>query len=337
MTSLAEARDKAWANRKLARQGGNPVAERQRENRNPTFRRAAEGTHRELKGGWRNKKTEQVWLAALENHAFPILGDMRVRNIGREDVLRVLKPLYESRPDMARRVRQRIRRVLGWCEAYGYVDGNVAGDAIREGLPAVRKARTHLRALPHHEVSAALQTVEASGASIAAKLCFRLIVLTAVRNGEARHAAWSEVNLKKRVWIVPAERTKSNREHRIPLSREAVSIFEEARVLQDDTGLVFPSPRKRGAPLSDMALTKVLRDNGLADRATMHGFRSSFRDWCAETGKPRELAEAALSHVVGGVEGAYFRSDLFEKRRELMDAWTEYVVGVRGNVVALRG
>ena len=150
-------------------------------------------------------------------------------------------------------------------------------------------------------------------------------MLTAARSGEARGATWDEIDLDARLWIIPPSRMKAHVEHRVPLSRAAVEVLEQARTLDDGSGIVFPSPMRKGKPLSDMSLTKVLRDNKLAERATVHGFRSSFRDWCAETDKPRELAEAALAHTVGGVEGAYFRSDLIKRRRRLMGQWAAFV------------
>ena len=195
------------------------------------------------------------------------------------------------------------------------------------------KLKAHFRALPYREVAGALDTVEASGASMAAKLCLRFVVLTASRSGEARAATWAEIDMDAREWRIPAERMKGGVEHRVPLSDAAVAVLEQARMLDDESGVVFPSPMKLGRPLSDMTLTKVLRDTGLAERCTVHGFRSSFRDWCAETGKPREIAEAALAHTVGGVEGAYFRSDLYQRRRRLMDSWAGYLAAIPGKVV----
>ena len=273
----------------------------------------------------------------MERHAFPILGDTRLDRIGREDVLRVLTPLWTSRPEQARKLRQWIRTTLGWAQAHGYIEHNIAGEAIDGALPAQPAVKEHLRALPYREVAGALETVDASRASLSAKLCLRFTVLTAARSGETRGALWSEIDLDAREWRIPANRMKAGVEHRIPLSDAALEVLEQARPLRNDSDLIFPSPVRRGRPLSDMALTKVLRDTGLSERATVHGFRSSFRDWCAETGKLREIAEAALAHVVGGVEGAYFRSDLFEKRRRLMDQWASYLTGSRGKVIKLHG
>ena len=304
--------------------GRNPLAEKIRA-RIPTFREAAEKTIEANRPRWRNPKTDRNWATALERHAFPILGNMRVDRIGREDVLRVLTPLWTSKPEQARKLRRRIRATLAWCQAHGHIEHNIAGEIIDGALPAQPAVREHLRALPYRDVAAALATVESSRASLPAKLCLWFTDLTSARSGETRGATWSEIDLETREWRIPANRMRSGVEHRVPLSDAAMAVLQRALPLRNHSDLIFPSPAPREHPLSDMALTKVLRDTGLADRATVHGFRSSFRDWCAETGKPRELAEAALAHVVAGVEGAFFRSDLFEQRRHLMADWAQYL------------
>ncbi len=335
LVSLAEARDKAFENRRLARGGGDPLAAK-RKVKTPTFREAAQRTHEANRPRWRSERVAKKWWQGLNKHAFPILGDKRVDRIGREDVLRVLTPLWTSRPEQARKLRQAIRATLAWAQAHGHVDTNIAADAINGALPAQPAVKEHLRSLPYRDVPDALATVDASRASLFARLCLRFTVLTAARSGESRGATWEEIDLDAREWRIPARRMKSGVEHRIPLSDAALSVLARARPMRKDSDLIFPSPVRKGRPLSDMALTKLLRDTGLAERATVHGFRSSFRDWCAETGQPRELAEAALAHTVPGVEGAYFRSDLFERRRHLMADWARYLTGEVGTVVQLR-
>ena len=337
LVPLAEAREKAIDNRRVARAGGDPLAEKRRA-LVPTFKAALEETIKAMRGRWRKgSPTESIWRRTLEKHAGPFM-DKPVNAITREDVLRVLTPVWTSKPEVAKRTRQFTRSVLSWAQAHGYVEHNVAGEAIAGALPTATATRQHHRALPHADVPEALRVVDASKAGPAVKLCFRLTVLTAVRNGEARFAKWSEFDLEARTWTIPAERTKVGTEHRVPLSDAAVAVLADARVLDDGSGFVFPSPMKRGRPLSDMSLTKLLRDAGLSDRCVVHGFRSSFRDWCADTGKPRELAEAALAHSVNGVEGAYFRSDLFDRRRRLMDQWAGHATKTpAGKVVALHG
>ena len=324
-TSLSEAREKAHENRKLARAGGDPISKRKK-GRMPTFREAAQKTWEGLKPTWRNRKHAVSWLQTLERHAFPILGDLQVDLIDRDDVLNVLKPIWSERTETARRVRQRIRTVLEWCQDYNFVDGNVASSRFRVALPPMPKYRKHLRALHHENVAEALRKVDDSSASMSARFCLQFLVLTTVRSGEARGATWEEIDKERKVWSIPSTRMKSSPDgHRVPLSEPALEILDRARELQDESGLVFPSPVRLGRPLSDMTLMKVLRDRGLADRTTVHGFRSSFRDWAAENGCPREVAEAALAHKVQGVEGSYLRSDLLEQRRQLMNTWAAYI------------
>ena len=336
LTTLTEAREMAFENRRLARRGGDPLAEKRKANM-PTFQEAAMQTFEANRPRWRNDKVAKNWLQQLERHAFPVMGEMPVDRIGREDVLRVLTPIWTRKPEVARKLRQRIRATLRWAEAHGFVDSNPAGEAIDGALPTMPAVKRHFRALPYGEVAGALEAVESTRAVLASKLCFRFLILTAARSGEARGAAWEEIHEEVREWRIPGERMKTGHPHRIPLSDAAMAVLEKARPLRDDSGLVFPSPIKRGRPLSDMAFTKLLRTTGIAEKTVVHGFRSSFRDWCAETGKPRELAEAALAHTVGGVEGAYFRSDLFERRRLLMDQWAAYLTGMDAEVVRLHG
>ena len=331
---LAEARRRAFANRVAVASGRDPLADKRRA-KVPTFREATEKTYEALRPRWRNEKVARNWMQQLERHAIKRLGDIPVDRIGREDILAVLTPIWTDKPETARRVRRNIKATLQWCVANGYIDANIAGEAIDGALPVMPAVKQHLRAMPYQEVSAALDTVEASNTSLAAKLALRFVILTAARSGEVRLATWDEIDMDKAVWTVPVERMKAAREHRVPLSATALKVLKDARAVRDSSDLVFPSPVRRGQPMSDMTLTKVLRDTGLADGATVHGFRSSFRDWCADTGKPREIAEAALAHTVGGAEGAYFRSDLFERRRRLMDQWASFLTGAGAHVVRL--
>lgn len=336
LVSLREAREKAFENRKLARGGGDPLAVKRRA-RVPRFREAAQKTFEANRPRWRNAKVEKNWMQQLEKHAFPVLGDMGVDRIGREDVLRVLTPIWTAKPETARKIRQRIRATLRWAQAHGYVENNVAGESVDGALPTMPAVKEHYRALPYREVAAALETVDACRASLSAKLCLTFLILTAARSGEARGATWDEIDVDAREWRIPASRMKAGVRHRVPLSEAALDALGQARALSDAAGLIFPSPTKPGRPLSAMTLTKVLRATGLAERTTVHGFRSSFRDWCADMGKPRDIAEAALAHIVGGVEGAYLHSDLFERRRRLMADWARYINGDDASVVQFRG
>ncbi len=305
----------------------------------PTFREAAEHTFAANRPRWRDGKTAVNWMGAMVRYAFPTIGDKPVDAIDRTDVLKVITPIWTSKPALARKLRQRIRTTLQWAMAHGYIEHNMAGEVIDGALPAMPAVKAHFRALPYREVSAALETIESSRASVSVRACLRFVVLTACRSGEARGATWNEIDTEAREWRIPASRMKTNEEHRVPLSDAALAALELVRPLRDQSDLVFPSPSRPGKPLSDMTLMKVLRDCGLADRATVHGFRTAFRTWASErTSTPHAVAEMALAHSVGStVERSYARSDLFEKRRGLMDQWAAFVTGASGKVVRLHG
>lgn len=299
LVSLAEARELAFQNRKHARAGGNPLALKRRA-RMPTFREAAEKTFEANRARWRSEKTIKNWEQGMIKHVLPVIGELRVDQIGREDVLRILTPIWASKPEVARKQRNRIRTVLSWCQAHGFIENNVAGEMIDGALPAMPAVKEHYRALPYPEIPALLMTVDASNSSLAAKLCFRFLVLTAARSGEACGTMWSEIDFEAKEWRIPASRMKTGTEHCVPLSGAALAVLEQAQILRDNSDLIFPSSVKSGTPMSNMTLTKVLRTTGLADRTTVHGFRSSFRDWAAEcTNTAHAVMELSLAHKVG--------------------------------------
>ena len=323
LVSLSEARKRTTDNRALARAGGDPCALKQKV-AVPMFAAALDEVIAIHRDGWKDGgKSERQWRSSVETYASKRLGKMRVDQISTADIMAVLLPHWQAKHETMRRVRQRIGAVMQWAVAQGYRQDNPAGDAISAALPKPAKPRSRQRALPYPEVAAAIETVRGSNrAHWATKSCFEFMALTAARSGEARAAQWGEVDLDGRTWTVPAERMKMKREHRVPLSGRVVTILQDAAALADGSGLVFPSAT--GRTMSDNTLSKLLRENGIA--AVPHGFRSSFRVWAEErTDAPRSVCEAALAHTVGGVEGAYLRTDLFERRRALMDAWAEYL------------
>ena len=277
VVGLAKARERAFANRVAVAQGRDPLAEKHRA-RVPSFKEAARLTIDANQARWRNAKTAANWAGSLSKYAYPVFGDQRVDKVGGEGVLRVLVPLWQTKPAVARKLRQRIRSVFAWAQAHGHVEVNPAGDGINAALPVMPSVKSHFRALPHGEVNAALETVKASKATLSAKLCLEFLILTAARSGEARGATWSEIDTDMATWIIPATRMKTGMEHRVPLSDAAIAVLSNAKALADGSDLVFPSSIRAGKQMSDMTLTKVLRSTGLADRATVHGFRSSFRD-----------------------------------------------------------
>lgn len=323
LVSLAEARAKALENRKLARLGGDPLQARREAQAVSTFEEAARKVHALHRPTWKNEKHAAQFLATLEAYAFPKIGRLKVQDITTADVLAVLMPIWTTIPETARRVRQRIGTVLKWAIAQGWRPDNPA-ENISQALPKVSKAQKHRKALPYGEVAGCIDTVWASGAGLATKLAFEFLVLTAARSGEVREARWSEIALAAQVWEIPAERMKMKRPHRVPLSPRAIAVLAQAKTLDDSSGLVFPGT-KAGRALSDMTLSKLVKELGFA--ADVHGFRTSFRTWAQErTSYPREVAEAALAHLTGdAVERAYARSDVFEKRREMMGAWACYL------------
>ena len=323
--SLAEARQKAFEHRKISWAGGDPVALKRRPDV-PTFAEAVDtviGIHRE---GWKDAgKSEKQWRASLRDYAMPRLGRRRIDQITTVDVMAVLIPHWHSKNETMRRVRQRIGAVMKWAVAQGYRGDNPAGDAISAALPKTGTMRRHQRAFPFAEVGVALDKVKASRAYKGTVLVIEFLVLTACRSGEVRLATWDEVDLEAETWTVPANRMKAKRDHRVPLSARALQVLEEARAFEDGSGLVFPSPRARA--ISDNTISKLLRE--LEIEAVPHGFRSSFRDWAAEcSDAPREVCELALAHVNSDrVEAAYRRTDLFDRRRVLMEEWSGFVGG----------
>ena len=323
LVPLAEAREKALANRKLARQDGDPLAEKRRAEGIPTFAEAAMRVLEQKRDGWRGRRHHREWMSSLRRFAFPRIGKMPVSEVTSADLLEILTPIWHRKASSARRVRQRLRAVLEWAVAMEYRIDNPC-DRIGPVLGPQYDVTKHMQALPHREVAAVIRTVRASGALPAARLALEFLVLTAARWGEVRWAEWEEIDRSGRVWTVPARRMKANRQHRVPLCGRALKILEAAQSLGEGIGpLVFT--RGQGKPLNDKQLRWLVREHGIA--AVPHGFRSSFRDWAAEeTDHPREVIEAALAHVVRNrVEAAYARSDLFERRRVLMDDWARYL------------
>ena len=292
----------------------------------PTFAEAAATVIELRRPTWRNWRHAAQWQYTLNHYANPALGGMRVDEITTADVLDVLEPIWTSKTETATRLRQRLETVLDWAVGHGHRQDNPAGKHLLRVLPNVKRLKAHHAALPYADVQAALRKVGLSTCHPVTKLAFRLMALTATRSGEVRNADWSEIDWESATWTIPGERTKAGREHRIPLSTQAIETLRDAWGISGPDGLLFPAPRT-GKALSDMALIQLLRR--LEIPSTVHGFRSSFRDWAAEqSGAGWAVCESALAHTIGSsTEQAYMRSDLFDKRQELMQAWADYVTG----------
>jgi integrase len=324
LVSLAEARTKAQEYRKLAREGGNPLEARRKERAVPTFSEAADITLEQHRDGWRNEKHAAQWKASLKLHAFPVLGEKRVDQIETADVLKALSPIWLSRPETARRVRQRISTILNWAKAAGHRSGDNPVDGVAKGLPRQSEKRGHFDAIPYADVPDFVKKLAGVPTSEFARLGFEFLILTAARTSEVLKATWAEVDLEKAVWTVPADRMKGGREHRVPLAQRALTLLRSAHEIRDGSEVIFPG-RTVGEPMSNMVFLMILRRVGAT--FTAHGFRSAFRDWASEcTNFPREVCEMALAHSIKDkTEAAYRRGDLFAKRAALMAEWANYV------------
>jgi integrase len=344
--SLADARDNVAELRRQLREGRDPFDEREAEK----ARRKASATRAVADGmtfgdvadryiaaheaGWRNPKHRQQWRNTLKSYVRPTIGGLAVGAVGVGEVMRILEPLWQAKPETASRVRGRLERILDHAKARGWREGENPArwrGHLDQLLPARAKLRAvnHHAALPYAEAGGFIAELRQQGGTAARALEFT--ILTATRSGEALKARWSEINLAQKTWTIPASRMKGTKEHRVPLPGPAVAILKEQARLQpskiaadDPSAFVFPGARRK-RPLSDMAMLKLLERMGHHD-ITVHGFRSTFRDWAAErTNFPNHVVEVALAHAISDkVEAAYRRGDLFEKRRRLMDAWATF-------------
>jgi integrase len=289
----------------------------------PTFREAAEQVYAEHKASWKNRKHTQQWLNTLQQYAFPLIGSRSVDQIDTPHVLRVLSPIWLTKRETARRVRQRVGTVLDWAKAAGYRAGDNPVVGVSKGLPKQGGRNDHHSALPYAQVPRFLLKLRAGDSSEIVRLAFEFLILTASRTSEVLGATWSEFDWAGRVWTIPAERMKAGRPHRVPLTPRMIEILVRVKEIGGNSAYVFPG-RGGTRPLSNMVFLMALRRMKLD--ITAHGFRSSFRDWAAEqTSYPREVCEMALAHAVENrVEAAYRRGDLFEKRRALMEQWSAF-------------
>ena len=339
--SLAKARKVADANRVAVKQGRNPWTEPSKPVISvaaemaaiPTLREAAYRVHDNDCGG--RPASAGRWIGRLESHIIPKLGDTPVDEITRAELSEIIGPLRRSNHETARKTKQALHDVFKWAVAYGFRVDNPADDALEVLLPKLKADVEHRPALHHSEVRSAVHKIRHSEARAATKLAFEFLILTAARSGEVRHATWAEI--QGDTWVIPAARMKAKRDHRVPLSWQAQTVLRRARELYrepDDSdfdwpvevspdAVIFPHPGSF-KPLSENALSDRAKKSALS--CVPHGFRSSFRDWAAElSGASWECIELSLAHKVGtSVEAAYFRTDLMDERRPLMEAWADY-------------
>jgi len=343
---LAEARDKARECRRLRLDGIDPIEARKVARAQArlatatatTFKDCAERYIASHRAGWRSRTHAAQWPSTFGTYVYPVFGSLPVQGVDVGLVLKVLEPIWTVKPETANRVRGRIESVLDWATAPGYRQGENPArwrGHLENLLPQKSKVRSvkHHTALPYAEIGDFIAQLKSQERVAARALQFT--ILTAARTGEVIGATWSEMNIAERLWVVPAERMKSGKEHRVPLSDAALAILEQMQGIRQGD-FVFPGGKAR-RPISNMTMMMTLRRMGRGD-LTVHGFRSSFRDWAAErTDFPREVAEMALAHAVSDkVEAAYRRGDLFQKRRQLMDTWSRFcTVSAHAAVVSI--
>lgn len=330
--SLKEARERAGEIRKEYESGLDPIAEKRKRHAPPvpTFKAAAVALHAELKPSWRKGKHREDWLSSLERHAFPRLGKLPVDAIDGPIIRDTLLPIWLEIPETARRIRQRIGLVLDWSHSKGYRETEAPLRSVTKGLPRQLAPRTHFAAMPWPEAPDFMAEMRDSDETTG-RMALEFAILTAARSGEVRGATWDEFDIEGARWTIPAARMKAKVAHSVPLSAPAMAIVKKLHDARRGD-YVFPGTGKR--PLSDMTLTKVLRD--AKKPYTAHGFRSTFRDWVGEqTSYPGEWAEAALAHVVKNpTERAYHRTKYYDRRVDLMTAWANFLGGA-SNVIRL--
>jgi len=327
IVTLTEARNKAAAWRKAAKEGRDPSAEARIELFGAhSFRQAAIQYHDAIKAGWKNAKHGAQWLATLEAHVFGKLGGISVKEIDAAAIQATLLPIWLSVPETARRVRQRIGAVLDYAHSQGWRDSEAPMRAVAKGLPQQPKQTGHFAAMPHADLPNFMGRLRSKELSVGCT-ALQFLILTSARSGEVRGAEWDEIDTELMTWTIPALRMKAGIEHVVPLTDDAIALIELAKVWRSPThGLIFPG--QTGKPLSDMTLSKVLKSTSAG--FTVHGFRSTFRDWVAETlpSVPGAVAEAALAHTVPNkVEAAYRRTKFIEQRRDLMQKWADFLAG----------
>ena len=320
--TLAEARDLAYQYRKIARDGGDPTLARPSMSV-PTFSEASELVIEAHRGGWKDGgRSEDNWRSSLQRYAFPQIGAVPVDAVTTADLLRILLPIWHTKRETARKVKTRIGVVMRWTIAEGHRRDDPAGPPLAAALPRYNGSPArHFASLPHGELAAAFAKLDSTYDKWRPTVdCLWFVAATVARSAEARLATWAEIDLESNLWTVPGERTKTGRQHVVPLSPVALAALDETRGYANGSGLVFPSPK--GRTLTSGSLSRFTRLEGF----TPHGLRASFRTWCAETGVRSEVAEAALAHTAGAVERAYQRSDLLAARRAVMDDWARVLV-----------
>lgn len=333
IVSVATARRAAHQNLVLVSKGIDPIEDKKRDSLIPTFEAAARAVHEANRPTWRNAKHSAQFISTLETYAFPTIGSMGVNDINSSHILRVLSSIWVTKSETAKRVRQRLSTVFKYCVAQQWRNDDPAGIAIVEALPSNKKRVMHRKSISYNDITCVVETVSASSAGVNTKHGLEFLILTAARSGEVRNAQWGEI--KGSLWTIPAERMKAGVAHRVPLPARCMEILKDAKKVSQGSSFIFEGT-KPGKPLSENTFNKLMKELGL--EVHVHGFRTSFRTWTQEkTNYPREIAEAALAHSLKDkAEAAYARSDLLEKRAEMMEAWAQFISSGASHIIPIR-
>ena len=334
--SLEEARELAYQYRKIARSGGDPILERQK-NRGlqTTLIYCTKKVHEINLPTWKNEKFAKQWLSSLEHHVFPTIGKLPISQVTSADILRVLTPIWNTKGDTAKKIKQRLRMIIKWARAQGYFQGDDPVELAEQALPKQLKSDDHHKSLEFEKLPEMISNLRKSKISLPTKLALEFTILSACRTSEVLNAKWEEIDLTKLIWSIPSERMKGGKVHQVPLTDRMTVILNDCKKLKTHNDLLFPS-EINGEALSNNTLRLALKKRLKID-ATVHGMRSSFKDWASETTNfANEVSEMALAHTISNkTELAYRRRTLIEKRRHLMQKWSDYLNNKEGEVIEL--
>ena len=334
--SLEEARELAYQYRKIARSGGDPILERQK-NRGlqTTLIYCTKKVHEINLPTWKNEKFAKQWLSSLEHHVFPTIGKLPISQVTSADILRVLTPIWNTKGDTAKKIKQRLRMIIKWARAQGFFQGDDPVELAEQALPKQLKSDDHHKSLEFEKLPEMISNLRKSKISLPTKLALEFTILSACRTSEVLNAKWEEIDLTKLIWSIPSERMKGGKVHQVPLTDRMTVILNDCKKLKTNNDLLFPS-EINGEALSNNTMRLALKKRLKVD-ATVHGMRSSFKDWASETTNfANEVSEMALAHTISNkTELAYRRRTLIEKRRHLMQKWSDYLNNKEGEVIEL--
>ena len=334
--SLEEARELAYQYKKIARSGGDPILERQKnKGLQTTLIHCAKKVHQINLPTWKNQKFAKQWFSSLEHHVFPTIGKLPISQVTSADILRVLTPIWNTKGDTAKKIKQRLRMIIKWARAQGYFQGDDPVELAEQALPKQLKSDDHHKSLEFEKLPEMISNLRKSKISLPTKLALEFTILSACRTNEVLNAKWEEIDLTKLVWSIPSERMKGGKVHQVPLTDRMTVILNDCKKLKTNNDLLFPS-EINGEALSNNTMRLALKKRLKID-ATVHGMRSSFKDWASETTNfANEVSEMALAHTISNkTELAYRRRTLIEKRRQLMQRWSDYLNNKEGEVIEL--